>query len=131
MKKLVLISIFCCLLASCHRLDTPAFISDNTPRLEVDGRRVLVYDPLTCQLSASLEPVRFRVQTDNTSYYFALTLGELPVQTGQTINGSIRWTTNDNLEERNNIALEVIHFESDTIWLWNETKGIACVVRLI
>ena len=63
----------------------PSFTTSNTIMLNIDGKDMMVYDPVTCQLAFNASLREFRVMNDNMSEFFYLTCDELPTAVGQTI----------------------------------------------
>ena len=108
-----------------------AFVENNDIRLQVGGTVHFTYDELTCQMAFSRDNLEFRVQTDNTSDYYSLTLSEIPVEVGQSVSGDLVWTTQTSILTRNNLSLEVIKMEGDMIWFWSSSGRIGVSIKVL
>lgn len=133
MKRIVIATMSALLICSCNRgvLD-PAFIANSDIRMEVEGRTMFVFDPITCQQSFNAEKRRFIVHTDNMSDYYLVTLNDLPTEVGREIHGDVTWTTsNSGTQTRKNVAFKVAKLEGNTIWLWSARNRIQLTVNYL
>lgn len=135
MRSVRIMSLLLCtaLLSACvDNFDGSAPVFENTAvRLEMAGRSILTYDPLVHQISYSPSRCEFRVHTDNMSDYFTAVLSEVPDEIGQIVYADLEWTTQTDVETKNNIAFKTVGFEGDKLWLWNGNGRIALVVRVL
>ena len=132
MKKLlyILVAAFC--LASCKgEALRDDFADMEGIRCVVKGRNTLVYNPASCQMSFNRERREFRVCKDNMSDFYSLQLNAVPAENGQKLNGSIQWTTSDNLNRKKNVGFEVIRNEADKFWLWSESLRLGVIVAIL
>ena len=111
--------------------DLSGFVADDTVRLEVDGERVLVYDPANCQLAYNEKRCEFRLQTDTMLDYFVLTLSEIPNRSSSGVSASITWSSTSGERTKSNIALYVRRINGDVLWLSDESCRYAVVVRVL
>ena len=120
------------LLASCDSSrERESFVESDEIRLQVGREVQFRYDPLKCQLSFNRERREFRAQTDNVSDYYLATLSEIPVSEGQTLTADISWTTETDVLNRKNLALEVVRIEGEKIWLWSDSGRIGLSVVVL
>lgn len=134
MKKLniILIAMLVCTLLSCRKNQIDeGFTLDSNVRMEVSGTEIFRFNSITCQESFNYEDRCFCVGTDTMSDFFSVKLNAVPNQEGQTVYGSLRWTTPTSISSKNNVALKVIKLESDKVWLWSTTADIGLVVRFL
>lgn len=132
MKRLLSILITAAALLSCTdegRTNPGTFTADETIRLEIDGSVVFAYREADCQLACN--PVRgeFRAHTDTMLDYFVVTLDHIPETEGDKVTASVRWSTLDGERGRNEITLDTKRIKGETIWLCDETRRTAAVVR--
>ncbi len=120
------------LLTACNRtMERNAFVDSGEIRLQVGRAVQFRYDPLKCQMSFNRARREFRVQTDNVSDYYAVTLSVIPVSEGETLTADIFWTTETDVLHRKNLALEVVKIEGETIWLWSDSGRIGLSVVVL
>ncbi len=120
------------LLTACNRtMERNAFVDSGEIRLQVGRAVQFRYDPLKCQMSFNRARREFRVQTDNVSDYYAVTLSAIPVSEGETLTADIFWTTETDVLHRKNLALEVVKIEGETIWLWSDSGRIGLSVVVL
>lgn len=110
---------------------TPEFLTDDKLRMEVGRQEILSYNPLNCQYAYNSERLEFRLHTDTMSDYVIIKLASLPSEEGETITArTLVWTSRTGADQvRNDIALEVVKLEGDTMWLWNSRESIRMTVR--
>lgn len=128
----IILTISCLMCIACTRSSslTP-FVSDDTVRLEIDGREVFVYDEAFCQLSYNEQRMEFRAMTDTMLDYFCITLDEIPARVGNKANATIVWSTPDGERSREEITLEAKRIKGDIIWLADGKLYTAAVVRVL
>lgn len=120
------------LLCSCNESRfRNAFLSNDTIRLQIGSTLQFEYDPLTCQAAYNSSKKQFRVQTDNTSDFYVLTLSDVPVSVGQNLSADLVWTTPTDILKRNNLSLEVIKIEGETVWLWSSSSRIGVSIMML
>jgi len=131
--KIILPALLSAVLAcSCNEeRSIEALSSRDAIRLEVEGKVILEYNPVTYQLGFNSSQKEFRVNTDSMSDYFIATLSEIPVLNNQVVNGNLEWTTATDVVYRKNIAFRTVRLESDKIWLWNSSGRIGLEVRVL
>ncbi|MBO5193713.1 MAG: hypothetical protein J6B62_02335 [Bacteroidales bacterium] len=96
--------------------------------LKERGRTILVYDPSTWQLSFNSTMKEFRVHEDQMKYYYSLKCDNMPSEEGQTIEGTLEWTTYDDSKSRH-MTFSVSKIGTDgRIWLWNAKYQTGVVV---
>lgn len=109
-----------------------SFAENEMPRFEMGGEDVFVFDPNTCQTSCCEEDLQFMVYTDTMSDYYIVTLEKMPAQEGSTIKGSLVWTSEFNVERKNDLRFSVERLDPDGwIWLWNSSSKIGVAVQRI
>ena len=127
MKRLctILTLLMAMLLCACQR-ETPdgAFLSSDGAELKIGGRKILEYDPLSCQMSFNRASRQFAVVSDDGASYYRITLSEIPYEPGKRLTADIAWTSGVYVKSRNNVALDVFRVEGDRIWLWNARLDI-------
>lgn len=108
-----------------------SFVKDDTVRLEMDGTKVFVYDDTTCQLSFNRQHGSFRAHTDTMLDYFVVELDAIPQHEGATATADIFWSSTDGEKSRKKITLEAKRVKGDLIWLCDDSRRIAAVVRVL
>ncbi len=121
------------ILQACESKQTPlqSFILDDTVRLEIDGDKVLVFDPQKCQMAYNEQRGLFRVNSDTMLDYFELTIDRIPKAMGNDVTGSIYWSTPNGERNRKNITLNVKRIRGDIIWMCDASQRTALVVRTL
>lgn len=107
-----------------------SFKLDDDIRMEIKGYTTFRYKPLSCQLAFNKEECEFRVHSDNMSDFYVLRLDEMPENEGQSVNGTVSWTTGDDLHSKKT-AFEAVKLEGGKIWLWSASTRIALVVQTL
>ncbi len=135
MKKRHLISIlgilFLCACEPQGVTDLAGFVADDTVRLEIDGERVLSYDPVSCQLAYNEKRCEFRLNTDTMLDYFVLSLSEIPANPKTAVTATITWSTTSGERTKNNITLYAKRIQGDILWLCDDSCRNAAVVRVL
>ncbi|MBO4671498.1 MAG: hypothetical protein J5640_06640 [Bacteroidales bacterium] len=135
MRKSILIAGFAALalLCACNPGITllDAFAKDDTIRLELDGEKVFIYDETTCQLSFNRQRASFRCHTDTMLDYFVVEMDAMPRRAGDSATANVYWSTSEGERSRKNITLEAKLIKGDLIWLCDESKRTAAVVRVL
>lgn len=92
------------------------------------GKAILTYNPATWQLGFNNSLKEFRVHDDNMTHYYTLRCDTMPTEEGQTIDGTLEWTTyNDNKSRR--MTFNVSRMGTDgKIWLWSAKHQTGVVV---
>ena len=106
------------------------FQFDDTVRMEIKGYTTFKYDPYNCQIGFNREKNEFRVHTDNMSDFFHIRFEQMPSAEGQIVNGTVSWTTGDNLHSKKT-TFELVKLEGSKIWLWSPSTRIAAVVDVL
>jgi len=106
------------------------FTLDETVRMEIKGFSTFRYDPYNCQMGFNREKHEFRVHSDNMSDFFMITFDEMPAAEGQMVDGTVAWTTNDDLHSKKT-AFRVVRLEGRKFWLWSPSTRIAVVVEAL
>lgn len=120
------------LLLSCQGETSPSqFLSDSTVRLEISGSPVFLYNESTCQLSFNESRKLFRAFTDTMLDYFELQLDAIPNQVGAKTNATVVWSTDTGERSKENITLEAKGIKGDVIWLCDDSRHTAVVVRVL
>lgn len=131
-KAISAITLALCLTACSEEVLDPAFIANPDIRMEIEGRTVFKYDPITCQQSFNADKRRFIVHTDSMTDYYIVTLSDLPSEEGRTINGDVSWTTlSSGTQTKKNIAFKVAKLEGNKVWLWNARNRIQLTVSIL
>lgn len=98
--------------------------------LTINGKRVMTYKEGTHQLGYNDEDVIFRVSDDRFSNFFIVNCLEVPQEEGQKTEAVLTYTTaDDTIEKYCNFTVSKI--DGDRIWLWDGSKKIGAVVRLL
>lgn len=131
--SLLMLGILLPLLSGCtsEKRMRSAFAEHEELCLMVGGDIPFIYDPLTCQLAFSRDRREFRAHTDNMSDFYAVTLSEIPVETGQRVSADLVWTTRRDVLTRKNLTLEVIRVEGEQFWLWSYSGRIGLMLRVL
>lgn len=108
-----------------------SFVKDETVRLELDGIKVFVHDDATCQLSFNRQRGSFRAHTDTMLDYFVVELDEIPQSAGAAVAADVFWSSTDGERSRKRITLEAKRIKGDLIWLCDDSRRIAAVVRVL
>lgn len=127
MKRLltIMMTALALLLCSCQK-ETPdgAFLASEGTQLKINGRKILEYNPLNCQMSFNYSTRVFTVVSDNGADFYSIALSEIPYEAGEQVSGNLQWTSNSVRKSKNNVALDVYRVEGDRIWLWNAKLDI-------
>lgn len=134
MRKLANIFLPAVLLLVCVSCDKKGYeeelLNDNNVSLRCNSSLLFNYEPSTCQLAFYAEDKEFRAFTDNMSDYFNVTLSALPRSAGETLTGSVEWTTSNNIQYLTNLAFKVEKMDAEgNIWLWNKEQKLFIIVR--
>ena len=106
------------------------FRLDSTLRMEIKGYTTFSYDPTNCQIGFNREQCEFRVHTDNMSDFYIVRLSEMPAGEGQVLNGTVLWTTGDDMHSKKT-DFSVVKMEESKVWLWSSASRIAVVVQIL
>ena len=106
------------------------FIKSDTPTLRVDGKSVFKYKPALHQMGYSAAQKKFWMGTDNLSDYYIVTFTDkFPSQTGQSVKGTLTYTTKDSEKTLKDLKFSVEKTDGQgQFWLWNSEKKIAVTV---
>lgn len=130
MKRLLGIVVIALLAASCHNKVREEFLASPDICLEENGKVLLTYNPLTCQISRNTSKMQYRIMDDTMSRYYMLTLRQMPESVGQTVVADLRWSTGVSVENYSALEFTVEKLESGQVWLWNSRRKIAVSVIL-
>ena len=119
------------LLVACTSTNVGPFISNDSVRLEIDGTVVFEYNPATCQLSYNRDRGEFLAFTDTMLDFFEVRLSEIPDRAGNKTTATVTWSTSSGERSKENITLEVKRIRGDVIWLCDEGRHTAAVVRML
>ena len=120
------------LLLACRNETSPTqFIADDTVRLEIGGIAVFTYDESTCQLYFNGTRKVFRAFTDTMLDYFEVQLDAIPDRVGAKTNATVIWSTGSGERTKENITLEAKSIKGDVIWLCDDSRHTATVVRVL
>ena len=122
-------------LTACHHdkeMD-PAFVEGDGITLQVGGKTVLQYDPLTWQLGYSAARREFRAFTDDLSAYYVLTCRTMPAGIGESVTADLEWAAEGGGIRRKSGVKFTVKKRSDDgrIWLWSASEGIGIVIRIL
>lgn len=132
--RLSLLLLLLSLLCSCNQqgsTETASFITDDTVRLEMDGQRIFTYSANDCQLAYNEKRIEFRAHTDTMLDYFIVVMDNFPAYTGSQVNARILWSTTSGEKTKENITLVTRRIRGDVIWLSDESRRNAVVVRVL
>lgn len=123
----------CLFIASCKSpAPDPTVLLDSNPQIVVRNEVKFSYREADCQLGFNRSKAEFRMMTDNMSSHAIIVLNDIPTEKGQRVVAErISWTTHNDIESRNNVALEVLKIEGGNIWLWSAREEIAAVVSIL
>ena len=101
--------------------------------LKVKGTVVYSHVPGASQVALNRGRKEFWAGTDTMSDYFRLSgMSELPKQNGQTLTGSLQWTTADDSPRLTGLSFKVERIGDDgTVWLWCSAQKILVVMKLL
>lgn len=100
--------------------------------LKVKGTVIYSHVPGATQAAINRGRKEFWAGTDTMSDYFQLTMSELPRQNGQTLTGSLQWTTDDDVVTRTGLSFKVERIGDDgTVWLWCASQKTLVVMKLL
>lgn len=109
-----------------------AMLQKNDVSMTMNGREIFSFNPLTCQMSYNKAKREFRVFTDNMSDYFMLTLDSFPSKVGDSVKGTLEWTTDDDLGKQHGIFFSLEQTDAmGRLWLWNSDQKIFVIVQQI
>lgn len=131
-KRLVILAL--CALAAFGCEDDPDLElakSSGDIRLEIGGKTVFLFDPLTCQTGFDQTGKEFRIHNDDMSEYFVLSLSHIPDQENEFITGDLSWTTPDGISSKKKMALETIQVTEDRMWLLNRGSKTILVLPIV
>ena len=132
MKRILTLFSLILLLASCQSKTLPGqFLSDSSVRLEISGTTVFLYDESTCQLSFNEKRRTFRAFTDTMLDYFEVKLDAIPSSVGEKTTAPVIWSTENGEHTKENITLEARGIKGDVIWLCDDGRRTAAVVRVL
>ena len=96
----------------------------------MDGKVKLQYKEPTHQMGYSAANKRFWICTDNQSDYYIVSFSDrFPSREGQTVHGTLVYSTKDSEKTLKNLAFSVKKTSGDgQFWLWNSDKRIAVTV---
>ena len=130
MRRLLCILALALVAASCQNKVREEFLASADICLEENGKVLLTYDPLTCQLSRNTEKMQYRIMDDTMSRYYMLTLRSMPETLGQKIIADLRWSTGVSIQDYSALEFTVEKIESGQVWLWNSRRKIAVSIIL-
>ena len=121
------------LLASCQGMKMdPEFAATTDCNLRVKGTVVFKYSSLTCQQAFNREKCEFRVHTDNMSDYYCVILNSVPTAEGQSVKGSITWTSQSDIVTKKDLSFQVKKTDrSGRLWLWCRKEQIGVVIHVL
>ena len=130
--RTILPALLALVLTGCNN-NTPLgpFIADDTVRLEIDGTTVFLFDENSCQLSFNETRREFRAFTDTMLDYFEISLSEIPDRAGNKVTAAITWSTEVGERNKENVTLEAKRIRGDMIWLCDDGRHTAAVVRVL
>lgn len=107
------------------------FLEAEELQLIVDGRVVMTYAPLTCQVSYNHDRKTFRVHNDDMSRFYQLNCAALPYSQGQEIKADLRWSDGASITNRQGLTFRVEKVtEEGRFWLWCPQRKIAVSVQM-
>lgn len=102
------------------------------PCLVAGGSLKHLYDASTWQELYSPTQRVFCVGNDTMSDYFRLTLSAVPAQEGQTLTGTVEWTSDTDEHHYSDLSWTVEEVTDEgLIWLWCRQRRIAAAVRVL
>ena len=108
-----------------------AFMENEGIRLQVAGSEQFRYNELTCQMAFSRDKNEFRAHTDNMSDFYVVRLNYIPSGIGDKVTAALTWTTATDILHRNNLTLEVVRIEGETMWLWSDSGRIGLSLKIL
>ena len=110
------------------------FLTTESICLLVNGKVVHSYDPLTWQLSYTINTGSyvFRANNDSMSEYFTLSCSEQPSMEGQKISCTLTWTSSTGISSRTGLNFTVSQVSATGLaWLWCEKYNIGVCVQVL
>ncbi len=107
------------------------FTASNTVRLEIDGAKVFLHDDADCQMAFNARRGEFRAHDDLMQQYFIIVFESMPQKAGDRSNATITWTDGGYERVRNNITLEAKSLRGDVMWLCDDSRRNAAVIRIL
>ena len=98
--------------------------------LTINGKQVMTYKEGKHQIGYNDEEVQFRVSDDKFSNFFVVKCTEVPKEQGQTFEALLTYTTDNDILEKL-CYFTVSKIDGDMVWLWDGSKKIGAVVRLL
>ena len=127
----ILLVVLAASLSACREQDlSEDFKLDDSIRMEIKGYVIFKYDPYNCQIGFNRDKCEFRVHTDNMSDFFQIRFDDMPAAEGQIVEGTVSWTTGDNLHNKKT-TFELVRLEGNKIWLWSPSTRMAAVVEVL
>lgn len=136
MKKAYIISAVIAIISASSCVDNTLteidFVSSSGDiGLKVNGKVMLSYKAGTHQCSYNDEGAVFRVSDDTFNNYFIVDCkGKTPTVTGESITATLTYTTIDDTPQTQ-CSFSVSKISGEKIWLWDDSKKIGAVVRLL
>ena len=107
------------LLTSCNRTLEPdaTFVAGDDIQLNIDGRVVMKYDPLTWQLGYNSVSKEFRVFDNSMRNWYTVSCSAVPSSAGQKLDATITWSSGSSTQSMKG-KFEVAKSQGDIYWLW-------------
>ena len=133
MKKAVLI--LCALLPLIFSCEDPeeiaAITSLDTIRMEMTGKVLFTFDPLTWQYGFDEGYKEYRVHKDDVSEYFTIRFSHVPEVENEFVTATVTWTASGKVETRKNLTFQTLSMDAHRIWLYNRSYRLTLVLPVI
>ena len=117
---------------SCQTYDIEEVLLVNDDvALIVRGTPVFTYDAGTCQLGFNDQKNEFRVYDDSIGEWFILTCDKLPDTEGMSLKAKLEYTVPTSLVSYKDLTFVVKKTSGEYSWLWNDSRSIGVVLRLL
>lgn len=99
--------------------------------ISVNGKVMLEYSPVTCQMGYSAAENAFWVCDDSMNNYFAIVCGNAPGDAGDYVTADVVWTTESDIKRKDGLDMKISRRDGDRLWLWNEKSRLGAVVQVL
>lgn len=121
------------MLAGCNRVEPEeVLLTREDISLTIKGTDQVSFNRNDFQLGFNDQRNEFRVVNDRLAQWFVLQCSATPVHEGQEITGTLEYTTDTVPKRLDNLSFIVQKISDDgLIWLWNSSRKIGIVVKII
>lgn len=121
------------LVSSCMSYDLDEILLERDDiSMTIKGDLYFAFDPLTCQMGYNTDRNEFRVYDDVIGNLFVISCNKTPDTEGMTLKADLTYTTSNSTNSMYGLEFSVEKLDGDgTVWMWNSSKKIGIVVRIL